>query len=98
LVFSGGKAIYKEIPGRIVIEKKGSKNTLYIYFEMKNDFFFFQFENNTLSVFSSDEKFNNAIDNTKAKNKTLTSKDGLSSFTYKLGNRGLKTRFTRKYY
>ena len=97
VVVSGGKTIYKEIPGRIVIEKKGSRNNLYIYFELKRDFFFFQFENNTLSVFSSDEKFNELIENTKAKDKVLSGR-GEKSFSYKLGNRGQKTRFTRKYF
>jgi len=98
IVISGGKSIYKQIPGQIVIEKKGSRNTLYIYFELKKDFFFFQFENNSLSVFSSDENFNNAIINTKAKDKTLSAKDGEIAFSYKIGNRGQKTRFVRRYY
>jgi hypothetical protein len=98
LNFSGGTTVFKEIPGRIVIEKKGSRNTLFIYFELKKDFFFFQFDNNSLTVFSSDEKFNEAISNTKAKNKSISAKDGKPSFLYKLGNRGLKTRFTRKYF
>ncbi|MDR2972168.1 MAG: hypothetical protein LBU83_09605 [Bacteroidales bacterium] len=98
LVISNGKNVYKEIPGRIVIEKKGSRNTLYIYFELKKDFFFFQFDNNSLSVFSSDEKFNNAVTNTKAKDKTLSAKGGDAAFSYKIGNRGQKTRFTRKYF
>ena len=98
LVISNGKNIYKELPGKIVIEKKGSRNTLYIYFELGKQFFFFQFENNSLYAFSSDEKFNNTIMNTKAKDKTLNSKGGEPSFSYKIGNRGQKTRFTRKYF
>jgi len=98
LVISGGKNVYKEIPGRIVIEKKGSKNTLYIYFELNKDFFFFHFENYSLSVFSSDEKFNNAIIKTKAKYRTLSSKGGQTAFEYKISNRGQKNRFTRKYF
>jgi len=98
LIISGGKTIYKEVPGRIVIEKKGSRNTLFIYFEMGKDFFFFHFENNSLSAFSSDEKFNNAIINTKAKDKNLSAKGGEPSFSYKISNRGQKTRFTRKYF
>jgi hypothetical protein len=98
LVISNGKNIHKEIPGRIVIEKKGSKNTLYIYFELGKIFFFFQFENNSLYAFSSDEKFNEAIINTKAKDKNLSAKGGKSAFAYKIGNRGQKTRFTRKYF
>ena len=98
LVFSGGTTVFKEIPGRIVIEKKGSKNTLFVYFELKKDFFFFQFDNNSLSVFSSDEKFNETISDTKAKHRGVNAKDGQPSFSYKLGNRGQKTRFTRKYF
>ena len=98
LVISNGKNIYKEIPGRIVIEKKGSKNTLYIYFELGKTFFFFQFENNSLYAFSSDEKFNDAIMSTKAKDKNLSAKGGKAAFAYKIGNRGQKTRFTRKYF
>ena len=98
VVISGGKNVYKEIPGRIVVEKRGSKNTLYIYFELGRDFFFFQFENNSLSVFSSDEKFNNVVAKTKAKHKMLSAKDGEPAFSYKIGNRGQKTRFTRKYF
>jgi len=98
IVVSGGKNVYKEIPGRIVIEKKGSKNTLYIYLELKKDYFFFQFENNSLFAFSSDEKFNNAIIKTKAKHKMLSSKGGKAAYSYKIGNRGQKNRFTRKYF
>ena len=98
LVISNGKNIYKVIPGKIVIEKKGSKNTLYIYFELGKTFFFFQFENNSLYAFSSDERFNNAITKTKAFDKTLSSKEGQAAFSYKIGNRGQKTKFIKKYF
>jgi hypothetical protein len=98
VVISGGKTVYKEIPGKIVIEKKGSRNTLYIYFELKKDYFFFQFDNNSLSAYSSDPKFNEAISKTKAKDKTLSSKGGMAAYSYKLGNAGQKNRFVRKYF
>ena len=98
LVISNSRTIYKEIPGRIVIEKRGSKNTLYIYFELKDNFFFFQFENNSLSAISSDTNFNNAIINTKAKDKTLSAKKGQAAFSYKIGKIGDKTRFVKKYF
>ena len=98
VVVSGSQLIYKEIPGKIVIEKKGSKNTLYIYFELNKDYFFYQFENNSLYVFSSNENFNNAIRNTKAKDKTQSAAKGEPAFAYKLGTGGQKTRFVRKYF
>lgn len=98
LIINGGKQIYKTIPGRIVIEKKGSRNRLYIYFEIGKKFFFFQFENNNMYGFSSEGKFNEAISGTKAKNKTIGSGGGLPSFTYKLGNKTQHRKFVTKYF
>lgn len=98
LIICGAKTVYKTVPGRIVIEKRGSRNRLYLYFEFDNQFYFFQFENNSVSGYSSDKNFNDAISNTKYKNKTLPTQNGQPSFSYKLGNRGQKLKFTKKYY
>ena len=53
LIICNSKQVYKSVPGRIVIEKKGSRNRLYIYFEFDNEFFFFQFENNSMYGYAS---------------------------------------------
>jgi hypothetical protein len=98
VVVSGGRLIYKEIPGMIVIEKRGSKNSLFIYFEVGKEHFFFQFVDNILYAYSSDSKFNELISSTKAIDKILVKIKGESSFQYKLGKRGDMTRFVRKYY
>jgi len=98
LIICGAKTVYKMVPGRIVIEKRGSRNRLYLYFEFDNQFYFFQFENNSVAGYSSDKNFNEAITNTKAKNKTLQAANGQPSFTYKISSRGQKLKFTKKYY
>ena len=98
LIICNSKQVYKNVPGRIVIEKKGSRNRLYIYFEFDNEFFFFQFENNSMYGYASVKKFNEEISNTKAKNKTLAAEKGKPSFTYKLGNRSQQRKFTKKYF
>ena len=100
LIICGGRTIYKTVPGRIVVEKRGSRNKLYVYFEFDDQFYYFQFDNNVVSAFSSDVNFNNAIKNTKAKNRSLAPDNaaGLPSFTYKLGNRGWKNKFVKNYY
>lgn len=98
VIICNSKQIYKNIPGRIVIEKRGSRNRLYIYFEFDNEFFFFQFENNSMYGYSSDKKFNEEIMSVKAKNKTLHAEKGLPSFTYKIGNRSQQRKFTKKYF
>lgn len=98
LIIAGGKQVYKTVPGRIVIEKRGSRNRLYIYFEFDNNTFFFQFENNVMYGYSSDKKFNEAISGTKAKNRSLSSGNGQPSFSYRLGNKNNQKRFVNKYF
>ncbi|MDD4395785.1 MAG: hypothetical protein PHQ33_07865, partial [Bacteroidales bacterium] len=98
LIICHSKEINKEVPGEIVVEKRGSRNRLYIYFEVDNDFFFFQFENNSMYGSSSDEKFNDAIAEVKVKKRMLPSGDGKPSFTYKLASRSQKAKFMKKFY
>lgn len=98
LIICGGKEINKMVPGRIVIEKRGSRNRLYIYFEFDDQFFFFQFENNSMYGFSSEKKFLDPIMSTDGKKRTLKSGEGKPSFTYKWGNRSQKNKFVNKFY
>lgn len=100
LIVCGSKTVYKMVPGRIVIEKRGSRNKLYVYFEFDEQFYYFQFDNNVVSAFSSNKNFNDAIKNTKPQKRSLApDKDkGLPSFSYKLGNRGWKNKFVKNYF
>lgn len=98
LIICGSNQVYKEIPGIIVVEKRGSRNKLFIYFEFNNKFFFFQFENNNMYGFSSETAFNEAINSTKSKHRVQPPEKGLPSFSYRLGNKSQQKRFIRKYY
>ncbi|MBO7492149.1 MAG: hypothetical protein J6T59_06890 [Bacteroidales bacterium] len=98
LIICGSKQVFKMVPGRIVIEKKGSRNKLYLYFEFDDQFYYFQFDNNTVSGYSSDKNFNEGISKIKPKNRSLAPENGLPSFTYKLGNRGWKNKFVKNYF
>ena len=98
VVIFNSKEINQEIPGEIVIEKRGSRNKLYLYFELDEQFFFFQAESNSMYGYSSDTRFNDAIVQTKVKKRMLPAENGLPSFTYKIGNRSQKNKFIKKYY
>ncbi len=100
LIVCGSKQVYKTVPGRIVIEKRGSRNRLYLYFEFDDQFYYFQFDNNAVSAFSSNKAFNDAITSVKPKNRFQEpdKAKGLPSFTYKLGNRSLKNKFVKNYF
>ena len=81
-----------------MVEKRGSRNRLYLYFEIDNDFFFFQVENNSIYGYSSDTKFTDPIVQTKVKKRMLPPSNGLPACTYKLGNRSQKNKFIKKFY
>lgn len=98
LIICASNQVYKMVPGRIVIEKRGSRNKLYIYFEFDEHYYYFQFENNSVSGYSSEKSFNEAISKTKPKYRSLPPENGMPSFTYKLGNRGWKNKFVKKYF
>ncbi|MDR2979890.1 MAG: hypothetical protein LBV02_05585 [Bacteroidales bacterium] len=98
VIICGSTQIFKEVPGRIVIEKRGSRNRLYIFLEIDNEFFFFQFENSTMFGYSSVKQFNEEISNTKGKDRVAKMEDGKSSYTYRLGNRTQHRNFVRKFY
>ena len=100
LIICGSKAVYKSIPGRIVVEKKGSKNRLYLYFEFDEQFYYFQFDNNVVFGFSSDKAFNDAIKSTKPNKRYLEPDNSanLPSFSYRLGNRSYKNKFVKNYF
>ena len=98
LIICGSKEINKIVPGRIVIEKRGSRNKLFIYFEFDDQFYFFQFENNSMYGYSSDKKFMDYITAIDPKKRTIPSGDGQPSFTYKWGNRSQKNKFIKKFY
>ena len=98
LIICGSTQIYKMVPGRIVIERRGSRDRLYIYLENNNDYFIFQCENNSISGYSSVKDFNDEISKIKAKDRVIQSEKGMPSFTYKLGNRSQQRTFIKKYY
>lgn len=98
IIISGKKQIYKYVPGKLVIEKRSSRNRLYLYLEADNEFYFFQFENNSMYGFASDKKFVEAIRSVKAKHRSLKPEKGLPSFSYKLGNKSQHRKFINKYY
>lgn len=98
VIICGSTQIYKEVPGRIVIEKKGSRNNLYIFMEVDSEYFLFQFQNNTMFGYSSVSQFNDEISKTKGKDRALKAENGQQSFSYRLGNRSQHRNFIRKFY
>lgn len=100
LIIFNSEHVYRSVTGRVVIEKRGSRNRLYIYFEFDDDYYIFQFENNIMYGYSSNPDFNNAISKVKAKNRMITAdrEKKLPSFSYRLGNRATQKKFVNKFY
>jgi len=103
IAICGKQEINRYVPGIIEIEKKSTgankRTSMQIYFEVDNQWFYFQYSGTTMAAYSSIKAFNEEIKNTKTEKKNLKadSKKGLSKYTYKESSTAAKRRFLAKY-
>ncbi len=99
LAVCGKREINKYVPGLIEIQKRNNKTNIQMYFEIENDWFYFNYTgvSNSMQVCSSIEKFNEILKNTPPKKRQLESTKKLPAFIYKLASIQLKNRFLKTY-
>ena len=103
IAICGGREVNRYVPGLIEVSKKGSGKSattnMQIYFEIGNDWFFFQYTGTTMRGTSSIKAFDEAIDNVPQDKKIFAadSKKKLAKYDYKKSNAAAKKKFLEKY-
>ncbi len=94
----GKREINKYVPGLFEIQKKGVRTNIQMYFEIEDDWFYFNYTgaSGSMQVCSSIEKFNEVIKNTPPKKRQLESTKKAPSYSYRLASVQLKNRFLRR--
>ena len=102
----GKREVNRYLPGIIEI-KKGSSNrgggnnsaTLKMYFEIENEWFYFEYTGTTLKAFSSVKDFNECIKNTSQDKRELKANPDkkLEKYSYGLSTDKAKKKFLEKY-
>ncbi len=87
----------KYLNGKIEIIQKKSGDSFTIYLmDDNNNYLFFQYAQNQMQAFSSDEKFNTALRELKPE-KRKSEKEKEPTFTFQLGSSSAVTKFLKKF-
>jgi len=87
----------KYLNGKIEIVQKKSGDSFTIYLlDDNNNYLFFQYAQNQMQAYSSDEKFNTALRELKPE-KRKQEKDKQPTFTFQLGNSSAVSKFVKKF-
>jgi hypothetical protein len=88
---------YKKVDGYIEIARKNSGNIINMYFEIGNDWYFFNYQANKLQVLSSKKDFNDLIKKAVEEGKNqLKAEDNLPAYVFMLSTNKRKTDFYKK--
>lgn len=94
----GKKDVFRQVKGRIEIEKKRGGDELHIYLELDDaNWFFFTYKRGMMRVFSSDNDFNNMLVEVKDDKRKAEGGKGKDPYTYMLGTKKLRNDFIRRF-
>ena len=88
--------IHKYVNGHIELTQKRGGDRLTIYLDLGQKWYFFDYYNGLMSVFSSAKEWNDIIINTKAENRELKAKDGEKFYRFYISSSARKDRFLKK--
>ena len=106
IAICGKREVNRYVPGVIEIKKQSAnrgggnnKATVQMYFEVGNEWFFFQYAGQYMSVLSSVKEFNTIVKNTPEKKRTLESDPNKGPrYTYRyLQQASVKKKFVERY-
>ena len=78
------------------LSQKRSGDRLTFYLDVGTDWFFFDYYNGLMSVFSSKKEWNDIIINTKDENRELKAKDGEKAYRFYISTTSRKDKFLKK--
>ena len=89
--------VFATMEGFFELRRKRRGDEFTLLLDNGTDYLFIQYRNNVLSIRSSDEDFNDAVIQTKPKDRSLSAKKDLPQFTYNLASKGKVLLFKRRF-
>lgn len=92
------KPVYRELKGKVVLQRKrtGDEMTMFIMIN-ENMYYYFSYARNTMSVYSSDEEFNNSLADLKEDRFVYDHKKGEAPYRFTLVSKAKVNRFRDEY-
>lgn len=88
--------VNKYVDGKMELSQKRSGDRLTFYLDIGSDWFFFDYYNGLMSVFSSKKEYNDIVINTKDEDRELKAKDGEKAYRFYISTTSRKNKFLKK--
>ena len=90
----GKDQFFRQVPGKVVVEKKASGDIIHIYFEIDDaNWYYFTYKRGLLQTYSSDKEFNNIILEEKEDKRKTPGKKKEDDYMYMLGSKSKQNIF-----
>ena len=90
----GKDQFFRQVPGKVVVEKKASGDIIHLYFEIDDaNWYYFTYKRGLLQVYSSDKEFNNIIMEEKEDKRKTPGKKKEDDYMYMLGSKSKQNIF-----
>lgn len=94
----GKKEIFRQVKGKVEIQKKRGGDELHIYLELDDaNWYFFTYKRGMMRVFASDNDFNNLLIEVKDDKRKAEGGKGEDPYVYMLGTKKLRNDFIRRF-
>ncbi len=90
----GKDQFFRQVPGKLVVEKKQSGDIFHLYLEVNEaNFYYFTYKRGLMQVFASDKEFNNIILEEKEDKRKTAGEKKEQDFMYMLGSKSKQNIF-----
>lgn len=90
----GKEQFFRQIPGKIAVEKKASGDIVHIYFEIDDaHWYYFTYKRGLMQAYSSDKEFNNLLLEEKEDKRKTAGKKKEDDYLYMLGSKSKQNIF-----
>lgn len=98
-VASIGKSMFfRQVPGKIVVEKKASGDIVHIYFEVDDaNWYYFTYKRGLMQAYASDKEFNNILLEIKDDKRKQSGAKKEDNYSYMLGSKSKHNIFTDQF-
>jgi len=90
----GKDQFFRQIPGKVAVEKKNSGDVIHIYFEIDEaNWYYFTYTRGLMQAYSSDKEFNNFLLEEKEDKRKTAGKKKEDDYLYMLGSKSKQNIF-----
>jgi hypothetical protein len=97
LFVMNGKVVNRMVNAKIEIDRRRGGDAVHIYLDINDNYFYFYYKNNMMSIVSSYDEYNKKIMEMDPKKRTVEGKDGKPNYSFVLGTQRKAVQFSESF-